>query len=135
MRYWLIFFLLATSTAVTAQDSTEQFVYPFQLSPTQQTAWKKIIVRWNTEVFAPYIKKHKIKPSNCATCGALYLNVDFAIDSSGILNYTIYTTSKCGKKMSTTDERTLTQFFKQLIIPKALYNLKIKEQLGVLLKC
>jgi hypothetical protein len=120
---------------VFAKQPNSEFKYIFQLEKTQQKSWNSIEKEWFVKVFNPYVKKFKIKISDCQTCGNLYIDFEGKINNEGKLLIDESITKKCGKEMKPKLEKQLLDFLLTKTFPKNLRNIKIQHRLGTILKC
>ncbi len=118
-----------------SQNSNSEFLYPFQLKKVQQKSWEKIQTNWLNTVYMKYVEKAKIKISDCASCGDLYIDIEATINNNGKFIYEATSAKKCGKPMTPKLEKFLMHYFVIKTFPKQLHNQKIKTRLGFLLKC
>ncbi len=118
-----------------SQTEVSDYLYSFELEKSQEETWKKEETIWLENVFYPYIKKSKIKLSDCYKCGNLYIDVEATIDANGKLTIDNSISKKCGKPMDKKLQQYLMQYFISNIFPENLRNLKIQHRFGVLYKC
>jgi hypothetical protein len=118
-----------------SQEKIPEYKYIFQLEKTQQESWNSIEKEWFVKVFNPYVKKLKIKISDCQTCGDFYIDFEGKIDTNGKLTIDASTAKKCGKKMKPELEQLMMQFFLTKTFPENLRNIKIQHRLGFISKC
>jgi hypothetical protein len=131
----LLFLLILFCNRSFAQGRIGNEFFREELNTQQQKSWDSIVKDWRTKVLNVYIKEQKIKISDCATCGFMYIYAHLSIDSMGKCTYTKGTTGHCLKDMPLKIEKRLMQYFLKIIFPPHLRNIIIVERLGEYLKC
>lgn len=131
----ILFICLLYCNIGVAQSFLPSETYRENLNAVQQKSWDSIVQYWKRNVLQVYARKHKIKISNCETCGFLYIYAHLKIDSIGHCTYTKGTAALCLKNMPLKVEKELMRYFLQLTFPPQLRNLIIVERLGEYLRC
>lgn len=101
----------------------------------QRLAWNKIHDEWLQNDFHVCLKENNLILS-CATCSAIFLTVDFSIDSSGVVTgYQVVREKMCGSVFTESLKNCFLEYFLNVKFPEGLRNMIFEITIGNGLKC
>lgn len=135
VRYSLLLLLVLVSTICRPQEPKDTIPKAYELPSAKYKAWKIIEQQWMSKEYGKILKENKLKMT-CNGCENIFMDVVFAIDSTGKLKeYKTVKTRKCAGEFSKKLEERFVKWFFSLPFPAELYNLKFEVRLGTGLKC
>ncbi len=134
----IILFLLISTFTQSAYSQTLCDTVPvnsYELKGNQYKDWNTIYSTWLNSEFKQILKKYNLR-LNCGSCVSVYIDVIFTIDCNGKVNdYTITKDNICGNKATQEQIKSFMKYFKLIVFPDNLRNIRIKTKLGNGLKC